>query len=125
VPPDSSTITDRRISAKCYFHWLPITQRIQYKVLVIVFKAVHKQGPDYICDMITIKEPTQSTRQSLGRLLHEPRSRLVTAGDRAFSRAAPKLFNKLPRKLRDCDSDEMFKNQLKTYLFGNTYHDFL
>ena len=35
---------------KEHLHWLPISTRIEYKVLLIVFKAHMRVAPKYICD---------------------------------------------------------------------------
>ena len=64
-------------------HWLPIKQRIIFKILCIVFKSFHIMSPAYISELlIPIKE--NST------LLRIPRSN-STYGDRAFSSYALKL----------------------------------
>src|SRR6218665_2889413 len=34
-------------------HWLPICQRIQYKLGVLVYKCVHGDAPSYLTDMIS------------------------------------------------------------------------
>ena len=34
-------------------HWLPVTHRIKYKVILMTFKAIYGTCPDYTCDMIT------------------------------------------------------------------------
>ena len=33
-------------------HWLPIEQRITFKIAVITFKALHGSAPDYITELI-------------------------------------------------------------------------
>ena len=38
-------------------HWLPVAVRIEFKILVLVFKAYHGIAPLYISDMITKYEP--------------------------------------------------------------------
>ena len=40
-------------------------------------------------------------------------------GKRAFSRVGPRMWNVLPRKVRDQTVVEKFKTELKTYLFDN------
>ena len=32
-------------------HWLPVQQRLKFKILVITFKAVHGIGPQYLADI--------------------------------------------------------------------------
>jgi hypothetical protein len=36
-------------------HWLPVYARIQFKVLLLTFKAIHNLAPSYIKDLIEIK----------------------------------------------------------------------
>jgi hypothetical protein len=100
-------------------HWLPIKQRIIFKVLLITFKAINGLAPEYISDMITKVDTNTRHGRSIG--LHVPRSRLVTYGDRSFSHAAPKLWNKLPRDIRLCDNITRFKSKLKTFLFHQAF----
>ena len=50
-----------------------------------------------------------------------PRTKLKTYGDRAFSTAAPRLWNQLPPELRSVTSVDQFRSQLKTYLFKLAY----
>ena len=45
----------------------------------------------------------------------------ATLGERAFVFAAPKLWNALPRFIRETNSIESFKRQLKTYLFKKAF----
>ena len=42
-------------------------------------------------------------------------------GDRAFSVAAPKLWNTLPPKIQNASSLQTFKTMLKTHLFKSLY----
>ena len=66
-------------------HWLPIRYRIQFKIMAIVYKAVHNADPEYICDLIEPKQSKYSLRSINGINLRERRSHLKTCGDRAFS----------------------------------------
>ena len=49
--------------------------------------------------------------------LVEPRTKLKSYGDRAFSSVAPRLWNKLPDDLKCITKLAKFKKDLKTYLF--------
>jgi len=49
------------------------------------------------------------------------RSRLSTAGDRAFSVAAPRLWNSLPACATSAKTLSTFKKHLKTQLFNQSY----
>ena len=45
----------------------------------------------------------------------------VSFGDRAFSVAAPKLWNSVPYEIRSSENLNQFKSKLKTYLFRIAY----
>ena len=34
-------------------HWLPIRQRITFKILLLTYQAYHNTAPDYLCELIT------------------------------------------------------------------------
>ena len=46
---------------------------------------------------------------------------LATLGDRSFTYAAPKLWNKLPCDIRNVSNLDHFKRLLKTHLFREAY----
>ena len=86
-------------------HWLPVDHRIIFKVLLITFKIVCGCAPSYLKDLL---EPymyvvRRSLRSATQCLLVTPKSSTRTYGDRAFSVAAPKLWNNLPTSLKDSD----------------------
>ena len=39
-------------------HWLPIQQRITYKIGLLKFKCINKAAPKYLQELITIRKPT-------------------------------------------------------------------
>ena len=102
-------------------HWLPVEFRITFKVLLLVYKALHGLAPSYISDLLNFKTYSRSLRSSRKEYLAVPRSRLKTYGDRAFSIAGPKLWNNLPLEIRKCASVATFKQSLKTFLFKLAY----
>ena len=53
-------------------HWLPIEQRIKFKILLITFKALNKQAPNYIIDLLIPYKPSRSLRSSTKNLLTKP-----------------------------------------------------
>ncbi|EDO30736.1 predicted protein, partial [Nematostella vectensis] len=54
--------------------------------------------------------------------LQVKRGNLKTYGDRAFSIAAPKLWNELPFHLRTIQNPNTFKQCLKTHLFKEAFN---
>lgn len=98
-------------------HWLPIQTRIEYKVLLLVFKCLHGLAPVYLSDLLQPYCPSRPLRSREQQLLSIPRTRLKTYGDRAFTSFAPKLWNALPLNIKKCQSLTVFKTKLKSYLF--------
>ena len=101
-------------------HWLPIEARIIFKILVICFKCLHGEGPEYLSDLLVSYHPTRGLRSSSQCNLVVPRS-VSKAGDRAFGVFAPKLWNELPMHLKNVDSILSFRKLLKTRLFRQYY----
>ena len=77
-------------------HWLPVRYRIEYKILVIVFRDLRDQTPTYIASLITPYVPRRALRSADRALLVVPRYNLERYGRRSFSRAGPILWNALP-----------------------------
>ena len=92
-------------------HWLPIKFRIQFKVLLLVYKALNGLAPKYIKELLVPYKPRRHLRSEAKGLLDEPRTRLK------FSISAPRLWNALPQHLKDSTSCQAFKKCLKTHLF--------
>ena len=102
-------------------HWLPVHQRIVYKVLLLTYKALHSLAPIYISNMITTYHPARSLRSSHELLLTVPRTRLRSWGDRTFQFASASEWNALPSSIRNAPSLTMLKKHLKTHLFRLVY----
>ena len=102
-------------------HWLPVSTRIEYKVSVLTHQSIHGHAPPYLKELLNPHSTTRSLRSTHSNLLHIPRTKLRTMGDRAFSVAAPRLWNALPDTLRAPQSTDCFKKGLKTFLFKKTF----
>ena len=98
-------------------HWLPIKFRIIFKILLLTYKCVHGLAPNYLSNLIPMYHQNRNLRSTHQRRLETPKTRLKTYGDRSFSFAAPKEWNKLPLHIKISPSVDCFKSQLKTYLF--------
>ena len=98
-------------------HWLRVKKRIDFKILTLTYRCLHDTAPAYLKDLLHPYQPTRSLRSASSLLLKVPRSKLRSYGDRAFSKAAPTLWNSLPKHIRESRSLESFKSALKTYLF--------
>uniref|UniRef100_A0A8C6K7Z1 Reverse transcriptase domain-containing protein n=1 Tax=Nothobranchius furzeri TaxID=105023 RepID=A0A8C6K7Z1_NOTFU len=50
-------------------HWLPVNFRVHFKILVLVYRALHGQAPSYIGDLLSPYTPSRSLRSSDQSLL--------------------------------------------------------
>ena len=104
-------------------HWLPIEQRIIFKINLITFKCLNNLAPPYLKELLTLYRPNRTLRSSSDklRLVTVPYN-LKTYGYRSYSVQAPILWNSLPFHIRSADSINSFKSKLKTYLFKSAYN---
>ena len=98
---------------KC--HWLHMRERIMFKLCLIVHKCLHGNAPDSLNKMMTYSSSSRTMK--LNQYPYKS-----SFGKRSFSRTAPKLWNLLPISIRmECKTD-VFKKQLKTFLFDESDH---
>ena len=98
-------------------HWLPISKRISFKLLLFVYKSLNNQAPGYISECLTVYTPSRNLRSSSHNLqLSYPTTRNLS-GERTFTVTASKLWNNLPLTIRQSASTKSFKKALKSYLF--------
>ena len=105
-------------------HWLPVRQRVDVKVIRLVFQSLTGQAPVYLaddCHLVSDSDGRQLRSANIPTR-EVPRSQ-TRFGDRSFSVAGPRLWNALPSTLQltyatfDC-----FRRLLKTYLFNQCYY---
>ena len=85
-----------------HLHWLPVSEQINFKILLLTFKVLHQQSPTYIQDLITRYLLSRSLQSSFMLSLNPVSFNLKTYGSRAFAVSTPKLWNKLPDDIRSC-----------------------
>ena len=105
-------------------HWLPVSHRIKFKILLVTFKCLRTDTPQYLAELLSVYNPTRTLRSKAdGILLSVPKSRLKSLGDRSFAYSAPTLWNSLPSEIRSANSVANFKKSLKTFLFTDYFSD--
>ena len=102
-------------------HWLPINERIKFKILILTFKALHDLSPSYIQELISLYRPSRTLRSSTSLGLNPTSYNLKSYGSRAFAVASPQLWNDLPEHIKNSDNLQTFKTRLKTYLFKEIF----
>lgn len=80
-------------------HWLPVAKRIQYKTALVTFKVLSTHQPPYLSSLLVPYNPSRTLRSSTSNFLTVPRVKTAFQ-TRAFSVAAPHLWNSLPAALR-------------------------
>ena len=99
-------------------HWLPIRQRIDYKICILVFKCMHNAAPEYLTDLLHVSSSQRYLRSSTASFkLIEHKTTHSTFADRSFSCYGPKVWNALPEEIRSAPSIDTFKKLLKQHLF--------
>ena len=109
-------------------HWLPVKERIKFKIVFLLFKILRSECPQYMESLVDINIPGRTLRSSnkifLTRL--DTRGTTINYGYRAFSVAAPLLWNELSFDAHCLSwSCETFKRHLKTHLFNQCYSTYL
>lgn len=103
-------------------HWLPVKERILFKMLLVTYKCVNGIGAVYLKDLLSPYVPSRTLRSgSDSHLLCQHRSK-TKFGDRSFECAAPMEWNKLPFFIRASATTVVFKKNLKTWFFNRLYY---
>jgi len=105
-------------------HWLPVQQRVVFKIATLVHRSLCGLAPGYLAD------DCQLVTDARARLLHSADTRTLTVhrtsscfGDRTFAAAATRVWNSLQSDLRNSDlSYSQIRRLLKTFLFGQSDH---
>jgi hypothetical protein len=107
-------------------HWLSVPQRIEFRLAVLVYRCLNGTAPKYLADELQRVADINSRRRlrsASSLLLHVPRARCKTIGDRAFPIAAARVWNSLPSSIASLPSLQQFRRALKTELFRRSYDD--
>ena len=104
-------------------HWLPISARIEHKLLTITYKCLNGNAPDYLSDLLSVVPASRRMLRSSNKYkqLVIPKVKRNTFTTRLFSIKAPLLWNGLPDSLHRSNNVEIFKADLKTLLFKRYY----
>ena len=108
--------SDRKSDNLKKLHWLKIQERIEFKLLLLTFKALNGSAPTYLQELVRYNHMSGSRSPSLKTQINR-----TSLGDRAFVSSAAKLWNNLPENIKNSPSVTYFKKSLKTYLFRKSY----
>jgi len=116
-------------SAVCdVLYWLPIRQRVDFKLSVPVFSCIRNLAPSYLmnmCQPVTRNLHRRRLRSAVRGDLIVPPTKTVRYGPCSFAVAGPSTWNALPAPLRNDELSAMsFHRQLKTELYIRTYYSY-
>ena len=100
-------------------HWLPIKQRIECKLCLLVHKSLIGHSSDLLTSAADVPGRPALRTASLGGFIMPRTNRKFE--DRAFCVAAPRVWNRLPADLRQLRLTQTFRRHLKTFLFAASY----
>jgi len=101
-------------------HWLPVRQRVVFKIATLVHRSLSGIAAGYLADdcQLVADARVRQLRSADTRTLVVSRTR-SSFGDRTFAAPGPQVWNSLPPSLRLCGlSYGQFRRLLKTFLFG-------
>jgi len=104
-------------------YWLPVRQRIIYKLCPVMHSVVHGQAPSYIYDIVmpVTRLPGRANLRSAHQSHYDVPHVATGLGQRSFAVAGPKTWNSLPSEQRCIAVDSTFMHRLKAELFSRAY----
>ena len=101
-------------------HWLPVACRVDFKILVLTYKAMHNEAPVYLCELVRPYQPARALHSASSNSLEVKCTRTKARGG-SFAVAVASLWNTLPNFIKTCDTLASFKCRLKTHFFCIAY----
>ena len=92
-------------------HWLPVRQRVHYKIAMLVHKCLNGRAPQYLIDECRLAGCRRSRTRSASRQMLEVTGCNKTFCERSFVAAAPQVWNSLFDSVRDT-----FAKRLKSHI---------
>ena len=82
-------------------HWLPVRERVKFKILCLVFNALKGSAPTYLQNLITPSSTRRAGLRSNSKLLklEIPRTKHKTFAARSFSYLGPYWWNQVDKTI--------------------------
>ena len=101
--------------------WLPVDQRICYFQAVQMYNIINENCPAYLLNHFSdLKSLDSRTRQSDQGILNLPKF-TKACGQRTFKFQGSKLWNSIPKEIRDSKNLEQFKDNYMKWKKGHVY----
>ncbi|XP_042862817.1 uncharacterized protein LOC122247550 [Penaeus japonicus] len=94
--------------------WLKIKEKYQYEIALTVFKTFSRDTPDWVLSSPSLNDVSNIETRYKGQLFI-PKVNANT-GSKSLSIEGTKLWNSIPRNVRDANTVPGFKQKLKDHL---------
>ena len=105
-------------------HWLPIEQRIEYKLLLLTFRSLHGLVASYLTDLLIRHQPTACYAPrtlTCYRFFHD--ANYVYAGrTNIFNCCSTRLWNNLPLAIRAQTASVRSKSNIRHFCLKERFH---
>lgn len=115
--------SDHVTDALICLHWLRVTERIRFKMAVLVYRSLHGSAPSYLANFCAVSSipGRRALRSADTTRLDVPRTRCSTIGARSFPVGGAVVWNSLPLDVTSAPSLPVFRRRLKSFLFRQSF----
>ena len=99
-------------------HWLPVSYRINFKLSTLTYRALSTQQSPYLASLLHLSNIPRQLRSSISQQLIVPKTKLNLC-KRAFSVAAPRVWNELPITLKTSETIAIFRKKTQDISIPN------
>ena len=104
-------------------HWLPVHERINYKIATLCFKHFNNTLPSYLSSLLILPPKVRQLRSAKDETrLVLPIKSLKSYGERSFEYCGPLVWNNIPQEIRTVPDINYFKRALKHHLFSRYFY---
>jgi hypothetical protein len=109
--------SDHLTDALICLHWLRVTERIRFKMAVLVYRSLHGSAPSYLANFCAVSSipGRRALRSADTTRLDVPRTRCSTIGARSFPVGGAVVWNSLPLDVTSAPSLPVFRRRLKSF----------
>ena len=104
--------------------WLPIHERVDYKILTRIYKCTRGQAPMHLQDLLVNAVPRREglCSSSIMYTLVVPCVQRQTFAARSFVVYGPSLWNSIPDGIKRSPTLESFRSRVKTLLYKQVFN---
>ena len=101
-------------------HLLDATQRSEYRVILLTWKAIHLKQPKILLDILPPRQVHENLRSASDfNKIGIPQCPPTRKTKTCFLYTSQE-FNELPERIRNIENEKSFKKALKTHIFSDT-----